>query len=646
MPKTNQTSQADARRSRGAPRNPNGVIATLERITRQTPLPRDIRDTANKYLRSKELYPKQGGALDTNEGKLGRPGSHDLILNALTLDQIFRGNTKLVVQLLQGEVKWPELLKQCADAREDIARRAQIYAYWNQRMSSLATALQEADLQTQPLGPLLTVDAKEGTRAHEPVAPLALRAVRKLESTELRSSLQGPTAADLVEQAEAYLSLGDFDTAEARARRAIELEPSNARAWFNRVIAALKKRNGHVATANSHRMEAVEIAEPMSAHERSAHEFADDAAMAAADSQQALSEIVPQALLHWPKSARGEYEHQDWRRMLLQLLLEQTFQKVQLGGHLGESRQAHELNGFANEWRLKLDAPERPRAAGDPQPECPLSQSELDALAILFNEHERYPYWVFPLGRGDMYAQDLRLLHLRWVLGNGGYERHWDRASSEIRHMSSESFYRSIASSSTLAPLWFSHCVRHEGIEGAREAMNAWTLKAVAAAQERSARCALEMEALAFHHQFAREDYAGCLSTCRAATARLPGTHEALASAAYSLPFEPQISIPVTSLLHWQYLSALAVVMMRASDSALLPGANQILDDADHWQRAFRAESRCFWTFSEEYEGGGGSDDLIPPYDIDLRIPENWVRPTRDRDRPFEAIVVHSPKGA
>jgi len=642
MTKNHRPSQADNNRSRGAPRNPNGVIATLERITRQTPLPRDVRDTANKYLRNKELFPKQGGPLDTYAGKLGRPGSHDLLINALTLDQIFRGDTKLVVRLLRGEVERPELLKQCADAREDIARRARVYGYWSQRMSSLEATLQEADLRKQPLEPLLKVDVEERSGFHDPVAPLALRAVRTLEHSELRSSLKGPTATSLVEQAEAYLTLSDFDTAEARATRAIHLEPANARAWFIRVVAALKRRNRHVATTLRRHMEAVEIAEPMSAHERSAHEWADDAGIAAADSQQALDEIVPQALLHWPKSAGGRYEHQAWRSTLLQLLVEQAFQKLRIGGYLGESRRAFELNGFDREWCLKLDAPEGHRASGEVRPECPLAQSEVDALSDLFAEHDRDPDWVFPLGRGDVHALDFQLLHLRWVLGNGGYERHWERASSEMRRMHPESFYRAIVSSPTLAPLWFSHCVRHDGIDSARGAMKAWTRQARDASRERSALRALEIEALAYHHQFARDDYAGCVATCSAATELLSGGVRT--TAAYGLPFEPQISIPITSALYWQYLTALAAVMMRARGLALPPRAIEVLEEADHWQDAFRADDGCFWTFAEEYEGGGGEDYLVPAYDVDLRIADNWQNPTRDRDRPVEGDLTSGAK--
>lgn len=636
---SNYAQQANAHRSRGAPRNPNGVIATLERITRQKPLPRDIRDTANKYLRSKVLFPKKGGALDTNEAKLARPGTHDLLFNALMLDQVFRGDTGLVVQLLQGEVKPKELSKHCEDARNEIERRAQIYSYWSQRMQRVEEVLRTTDFRTQSLELLLRVEDAQQNSA--PPASLALRAVRKLESIEQRPSLNGPAASDLVEQAEAYLSLGDFATAEARARSAIELEPSNPRAWFTRVVAAVKDRNHHLASARRHRIDATEMAEPMSAHERWAHESADDAGSKAADSQRALGEIVPQALLHWPKTARGGYEHNDWRGMLLELMLDQAFLKVQMGGYLGESRQAFELNGFESEWNLKLDSHELARSVGDPRPRCPFSQPELDALTMLFDEDDRYPYSVFPIGGRDMYAQDLRLVHLRWVLGNKGYDQHWQRTSTNYRHMSPDSFYRSVLSNSTLVPLWLSHCVRHEGVEAAREMVKAWSIKAASASEDLSTRCALEINVLVYHHQFARTDYAGCLATCSKAIALLPSMHGS--SYLYSLPFESQILVPVASLLYWEYLSALAAVMMRSSGQPLTLRAQQLLEDADVWQKAFSANDKCFWTSSEEYEDGGGYDFPVPPYDIDLRISENWTQPVRDRDRPFEDFVVHSP---
>ena len=432
MSTSKQTKKASTIRSRGAPRDPNGLVSTLERLSGICPLPSAMRDMGNKYLKSSELFePLPGRRKESVAEKLARPGAHDLLMNALTLDEIFQGNTTLVVGILIGRVTEGDLARECEAARREVDRRAQIYGYWQQRMSGVGPVLQKANFRKERIATLLH-RTPPSVGAEFP-APFALHAVRRLESIEQRPRLQGPTAVDLVEKADAYLSLGDFETAAARASQAIELEPENPRAWFVRVVATLKQRNTRLAAAQRHRIEATEMAEPMSAHESWAHESADDAGTKAADSQQTLYEIVPQALLYWPKTTWGEYEHHDWRRMLCALMLNLAFMKVQLGGYLGGSRQAFELNGFEEEWKLKLDAPERPRTEGDPGPECPLSKPELDALTVLFKEHDNSSHWVFPIGGSDVYAQDFRLLHLRWVLGNDGYEKHWSRASEDYR---------------------------------------------------------------------------------------------------------------------------------------------------------------------------------------------------------------------
>lgn len=146
---------------------------------------------------------------------------------------------------------------------------------------------------------------------------------------------------------------------------------------------------------------------------------------------------------------------------------------------------------------------------------------------------------------------------------------------------------------------------------------------------------------LAYHHQFARADYQGCLATCNTAIALLPSAGGAPLS--YCLPFESSIAVPAGNLLHWQYLSALAAVMIRAGGQALSPSVQLLLDNEPVWQKAFLADDRCCWTYSEEYEGGGGDDFPVPPYDIDLRISERWENPVRDRDLPFQAFVMHAP---
>lgn len=100
---TLKTSQSlPSPRKRGPSRSLAGVIATLEELTGIKPWPKEVRDTANKYLRSK-LFLHRRSKRGSYETKLAQPGARTLLMNALNLDEIFRGNTALVVSILLGE---------------------------------------------------------------------------------------------------------------------------------------------------------------------------------------------------------------------------------------------------------------------------------------------------------------------------------------------------------------------------------------------------------------------------------------------------------------------------------------------------------------------------------------------------------------
>ncbi len=83
----------------GRHRSPIGVIAVLERLTGVRPLSNEIRDTAYRYLRNEKLFPELTGQDNSYEGKLARPGAHDLVVNALTLNEIFAAESAVVVSL-------------------------------------------------------------------------------------------------------------------------------------------------------------------------------------------------------------------------------------------------------------------------------------------------------------------------------------------------------------------------------------------------------------------------------------------------------------------------------------------------------------------------------------------------------------------
>ncbi|OQW87335.1 MAG: hypothetical protein BWK72_14110 [Rhodoferax ferrireducens] len=59
---------------------------------------------------------------------------------------------------------------------------------------------------------------------------------------------------------------------------------------------------------------------------------------------------------------------------------------------------------------------------------------------------------------------------------------------------------------------------------------------------------------------------------------------------------------------------------MPLDDSAM-----SLLHDAQRHCAAFEKSERCFWVFSEEYEGGGGEDYEVAPYNVDLRDRRVWL---------------------
>lgn len=634
---TLKTSQSlPSSRKRGPSRSLAGVIATLEELTGIKPCPRELRDTANKYLRSK-LFLQRRSERGSYETRLAQPGARTLLMNALNLDEIFRGNTALVVSILLGEVDKNELDKRCTEATRDIERRARVYVYWQQRMPAVQAVLSgKVDLAKERLEALL--DNASATSTDKVYTPFALRAVRTLERAEQGRRSYNPSTSDLVEQADAYLMLGDHDAATARARQATELDPTNTRAWFIRVVAVLKQRNRALSETKRYRLEATEAAEPMSAHERSAHEAADEAAMQASTNQEMLDRIVPEALLHWPTGTWGQHEHSDWRALVRDLMLAQAFRKILMGDKLGSSRRALELNGLAEEGRLMLDAPQIPGSANDASQELPLRQSERETLTLLFAEHDRYPFDFFDLTQGNLLAHDLKLLHLRWVLGNDGYEQHWQAWSNHRSSFPPDHFEHSVLRDETLAPLWFSHEARHGGVTATHAVMKQWQQRVEHDRARSVGSHCLELYVLAFHHQLARNDLAGCWQTCDLAVQLV--SDGAAGAGSYRHPLEPSITVPVGSVLYWQYLRALAAVLVRAARRPMDAKSNALLAEADTLRQAFEAQERCFWTLSQEYDEGASEEYLVAPYDIDLREIGNWTKPTRGRDQPLENVHI------
>lgn len=608
---------APGRKKPGRPKGKNGVVATLEKLAGQSPLPSYLRDRANKYLRTGLFLQKKG---TSNAAKLDEAGAPSLLLNALQLDEILGGDTSAVVRIMKGEECVEGLQERLKRAEQDIAKRAEIYAYWNQRMSAVKSLLTSGsvDFKEDDLGALLS-NHRDVPNTNAPT-PFALRAVRQLEQIEQRGRLSDPNAEDLLEQAEAYLALNDLQMAGDKAKAALALDSTCAKAWFIRVVAALKQRNASLARVRCHQIEASEVAEPMSAHERMAYQLADDASGEVWAHQSTLDAVVPEALLNWPTRGRGQFEHPEWRALVRDLLLDQVFRKTMLDGELGHSRRAFVLNGFGPEWHLKYDNQEFGARPSNLE-SVPLRQNECDALTLLFKEHEHDRSMFFGFGRVDFLARDFRVLHLRWVMQNSGYEQHWQAWSTDAEWLDV-----SILNHAALVPLWFSHQVRHGGVEAVEQTLERWQARASNRRRELDRCQEMQARVMAYHYQLARNDFAGCWKTCVEAER---STHGANPGAGYEHPLEPLIMIPADNAAYWQYLKALTAVLARHASVALQADAAEILADAEHWRTVFRNNNACFWLVAEMYEEGGGDEYPVPPYDIDLTNASSWETPVR-----------------
>lgn len=83
--------------------------------------------------------------------------------------------------------------------------------------------------------------------------------------------------------------------------------------------------------------------------------------------------------------------------------------------------------------------------------------------------------------------------------------------------------------------------------------------------------------------------------------------------------------MPVRRTLYWQYLKALSTI--KALEATQIPSDQyiELLMQAESLSKSFRDTTQCFWLESEEYEGGGGSDWEVEPYDVDLRDEQIWL---------------------
>ncbi len=389
--------------------------------------------------------------------------------------------------------------------------------------------------------------------------------------------------AEEVEQADAYLALGDLATAEDKAAQAVARDPKQPRAWFIRVVAALKQRNIAYAKMRRHRFDAVEIAEAMSAHERMLYELADEGEEEMSQHQMRLDQLAPQALLHWPKAGSHRYEHPEWRQQVRDVFVQQAFGKVALGGYLGHSNDAYVLNGMVPEISLKHNDPTRMAAFTHPRP-VPLHEDERTALALLFEEHARDRSIVLDVGK-DFLARDFYLLHLRWVLDDPGYQWHWQAWSSDVTNGPPILFENAVLNSDCLRPLWFGHEARNGGAEAAGRELARLSERIRLEREARSRTRQLDVCVMAFHHQLARKDLSGCWQTCLEAEVLAEASKDQNGKTVWGQhahPYEPCIGIPAQHEVYWQYLRALCAVLASCLGSFLQVRYGAVKDFIQH----------------------------------------------------------------
>src|SRR5258706_5100351 len=222
-----------------------------------------------------------------------------------------------------------------------------------------------------------------------------------------------------------------------------------------------------------HEINVVEVAEPMSAQEAMERDLADDAGSRAYDYQVALNDVVPHALLNWPKRDDGTllYEREEQFSLVRNLLVDAVFAKVagRRGVLLDSVPEAIEVSSSlmrpCEYWRQ--DEPE----SGDAQV---LTASEREALELLFEERRRHAERWTEMHTSMDTAREFKLLHLSWALRVDGYEVQWEKFRKEFLTWRSGDLGKHILSDDTLSRLWQFHAVSIDGASGALASLSEW----------------------------------------------------------------------------------------------------------------------------------------------------------------------------
>lgn len=618
-------------------RNENSILTTIERLTGKTPCPEYLRNSLNKYLYVENLFPgsvrKPG---KKTKGKLEKPNTDSLVLNILALDEAFRGETELVSRIVMKDISSKELSEKIIATEEELKRRFDVYNYWIQRIQSLKLLLTDnsIDLKTMRLDEKLNnVPVIEFSSV--PVS-FALRAIHQLEQNEERGRLGRPTADEYTERADAYLALGDYPKADLNAIKALESDETHPKAWFIRARVALLLRNKALNSMRFQEMVASEFADPMSAQESSAREMASEEVDRAYSYTRTLEEILPKALLHWPKLSHGQYDHNELRTQLRDLFINHVFACVTTDSYRNlDSRRFYVANGLGEEWKLKYrnlfnqaywDSKEETFQLEENE-KFPLEENEKLALKLIFDERDKKGILFFDLFDKSKLAKDLKLLHMRWMFKLDGYEKHWQELSDYASNsLGGDVLERNILRDSNLSKFWQIHLSMNEGENAVLSSLISWQLQVMENSQCSQNIVILTQLALFFHRQYAQQKFSTCVDICNFALKyTVDNGNPRSYQDSINHPYDEMIQMPVRRTLYWQYLKALSTI--KALEATQIPSDQyiELLMQAESLSKSFRDTTQCFWLESEEYEGGGGSDWEVEPYDVDLRDEQIWL---------------------
>ncbi|WP_417067950.1 hypothetical protein [Niveibacterium terrae] len=612
----------------GNKKKPNGVVATIERLTGQTPCPEHLRSCLNKYLYVDGLF--QGGRSRPPKelGRLEAGKTDALVLNVLSLDIVFAGDTQLVARILRGEVEGPELSESLTSAEGDLNRRYEAYGYWVLRMKQLRSVLlheERPDLRTVRLHEYIKSPDPQTGVAHN--SPFALRAVQQLERSEAKGRIGGASASDLVDQADAYFTLGDLARAATKAEEAIALEPQNAHAWFIRVMAALRLRNEALQHVQSYQIEADEIGLPLTGHEHWVAERRNEFLEIARRQDELLMEILPNALLNWPRAAprSAAYEHgREWR-LVRDQFIDAVFTKV-----CGcDFPHCYARNGLDAELQNVLAGRgSATRLIGNVSPsrDSPLNDKETAALRLMLDEWDN-PLNQ-PLSRLDRnhHGRNFKLFHLRWALALGGEGAHWSRLNELLNGPGVNPLIEASPANPEVERLLVAHSVRNNGLDAHIAMLENGRNKAVNEYQATLDFKCLRQFGLLFHHFWVRREYKNCIEVAQRANdlATVKSGYLDCDRDGMDHPDHDGLWWPLRSRPYWQYLKVLATLGGMQAGVEGIDGS--VLRDCEALMAEFEDVDVYSWRLGDVDE----PEDLrIAPYRIDLRFPDFWLAAVR-----------------